>query len=263
MEFTIEDNEKCKVFTTIMKQLREVTEYIKIHYSELGWRVQGMDSSQVCLYEFRLNATWFTSYQLTSDESDFVSISTKIFYMILNIRQEHQSMNIEYNGEKMQIEFTSDKPYDKFFQIPTMEIITEDMVIPIQEYDADIKMESEIFRKLISEFKLFDDKLCITCCEENIILDANGLEGQMKMEINMDDLDEFSINEGEELNVTYSMEYINRISECSSVSKESHISISTQMPLRVLYKLDDKYDETNREESNYIEFHLAPSIEMS
>ena len=66
---------------------------------------------------------------------------------------------------------------------------------------------------------------------------------------------------GETITLSYSLLYINKISEFSSISKEAGISISNKWPLKVLYKLDDKYDENSKETSNYIEFHVAPSIE--
>ena len=261
MEFTIDTNSKCNNFTTIVKYLRELTDFIKFNFSETGIYVQGMDGSQVCLYELRLNNDWFKDYSFTNVEHSEMSVSSKILFLILNIRQDDQIINLSYEGEKLQIEFTGEKSYDKFFEIPTMEIISEHLQVPNVDYDAEFHMESSIFSNLMSQLKIFDEKIIISCNEENISLDAKGLEGRMKVDIDIDELDEFSINDGETITLSYSLLYINKISEFSSISKEAGISISNQWPLKVLYKLDDKYDENSKETSNYIEFHVAPSIE--
>ena len=100
-----------------------------------------------------------------------------------------------------------------------MEIISEHLQVPNVEYDAEFHMESGIFSNLMSQLKIFDEKIVISCNEENISLDAKGLEGRMKVDINIDELDEFSINDGETITLSYSLLYINKISEFSSISR--------------------------------------------
>ena len=120
-----------------------------------------MDGSQVCLYELRLNNDWFKDYSFTNPEHSEMSVSSKILFLILNIRQDDQIINLSYEGEKLQIEFTGEKSYDKFFEIPTMEIISEHLQVPNVEYDAEFHMESGIFSNLMSQLKIFDEKIVI------------------------------------------------------------------------------------------------------
>ena len=123
MEFTIDTNSKCNNFTTIVKYLRELTDYIKFNFSETGIYVQGMDGSQVCLYELRLNNDWFKDYSFTNSEYSEMSVSSKILFLILNIRQDDQIINLSYEGEKLQIEFTGENSYDKFFESPLWKLL--------------------------------------------------------------------------------------------------------------------------------------------
>ena len=261
MEVIIDGNNKGKSFTTIIKYLREFTDYITFRTKEEGIYVQGMDGSQVCLYEIRLNKDWFQSYEYTNSDFTEISVSTKILFLILNIRQDKQIITMRYQGEKLEIEFTGEKIFDKYFEIPTMDINNEQMNVPAVEYDAEFHMESTIFSNLMGQLKIFDEKFKIKCNEENITMDAEGHEGRMKVDIDIDDLDEYTINEGETIELSYSLVFINTISEFSSISNETMISISKNFPLKVLYKLDENYNDDDKENSNYLEFHIAPAIE--
>ena len=76
----------------------------------------------------------------------------------------------------------------------------------------------------------------------------------MKVKLPADDLDEYSISEDSQLEHTYSLKYVNQMSEFSKVSSDVQINISKEYPMKISYPLD----ETN---SSFVRFFLAPTID--
>lgn len=144
------------------------------------------------------------------------------------------------------------KCYDKHFQIPLVDIDAEQMAIPEIEYEVEFSLFSSNFSNIVTQLKMFGDSMDIECSEEKITLYSNSSEfGKMSVIINVDDLTEFSINEGYEMKQSFSLTYLNNICAFHRLAKEMNIKISAEYPLYTFYDLGDEA---------YITFHLAPKI---
>jgi hypothetical protein len=73
----------------------------------------------------------------------------------------------------------------------------------------------------------------------------------MLVDIPIDDLTEFSILEGEEVDLNYSLTYINKMCLTNKLSNEIQFSISPDKPMRISYDLGD--------ESSVV-FFIAPKV---
>ena len=272
MQFNISgtaQKDKCVKFVDIFRHIKDFTEFVTFTMKETGIYIQGMDAAQVCLYEIMFHESWFNYYDesigvessgwYNIDEDFFeqeVSMNVGFLHCILNTRQEHQDIQFTYKGEKVCIEFSSKETleYDKYFELPTFDIDRTLMEIPEVEYDSDMILATDIFSKITSQLKLFDERVTFKCTEDGIDIEANGVDGHMKVKLPADDLDEYSISESSDLEHTYSLKYVNQMSEFSKVSNDVHINISKEYPMKVSYPLDE-------EKNSYIRFFLAPTIE--
>ena len=68
---------------------------------------------------------------------------------------------------------------------------------------------------------LFGADIKICCTEEKIDLTTHGVTGQMTVNIPIDDLNEYSIVEGEEINLNYSLSYIAKM--CLTNKLTNHV----------------------------------------
>lgn len=254
-------SDKCVKFIDIFRHLRDFTDFITITLKNDSLYIQGMDNAQVCLYELLLKSEWFNdeendgSYSVNDEFNNTeVSVNVNFLHSILNIRQEKQSINICYSGEKVCIEFTSEEPkeYDKYFELPTVDIVRQLMEIPDVEYDSDLSLETDTFSKMMSQLKIFDEKVTFNCDDEGVNILATGVDGQMKVNLPVDDLDDYSISDDSELKHTYSLLQVNKMSDFTKVSSTVNISISQEFPMKIAYPLDN---------NSYIRFFLAPCID--
>lgn len=261
MKFEINDNAKKEIFLIIVKNLKQFTTFLTFTLNTEYLYIQGMDSSQVSLFEVNIKKDWFSEYEVDEHVKE-ISVSTEILYKIINTHVEGQNITIKFDSEKaekLEIDFTnSDEKnkeqniYDKFFEIPIMEIDQEHLEVPEVDYEADFSITSSVMTTIMDEMSIFNENAEIFCSEENIKITANGTEGKMNTSIPIDSLNTFEIVDNETLKLVYSLDYINKIMSFNKISKEMSLHLSNDYPMKIMYSLDN---------DSYVRFFLAPKID--
>lgn len=253
MKFEIIDKKKRDIFIYIFNHLKNFTDKLTLNISPEKLYIQGMDNNHICIYELFLQSDWFDTWEVNENENFGIYLPT--FNKILHICSEKQTINIHNNNENdlLNIFFTSDEKgeFNKFFQIPLMDIDTDILVIPDTEYEVDIEIDSKKIKSLIDELSNFNDILNIICNEEEITLESTSDEGSMKAIINIDDIDLLAITEGMTVNAIFGIKYISQMCQFYKIASNCEIHISNGIPL--LFKMDI-------DNENLIRFYVAPKI---
>lgn len=258
MEIIILDPVKAELFTSIFHNIKIFTDNISMICKTTGIYIQTMDSSRVSIIELAIPSIWFDTYSPTVDF--VIGINSSILHKILNLREKSQIIHIVYDNDEndtLFINFTSEEKlnFDKHFEMPLIDLETDYMEIPQIEYNAEFTVSSNIFTGLINQFNMFGESLDIKCSEEKIVLFSDSINfGKMSVEMNIDDLTSFSINEGEELNMSFSLNYLHNICCFNKLSKEIDIKLCNNYPLLIIYQLSNE---------GFMKFYLAPKIENS
>jgi DNA polymerase III sliding clamp (beta) subunit (PCNA family) len=284
MDFKIKDPSKIEIFTTIFQIIKSISEQISIHFTDEKMFIQTMDPSKVSVLEIAIRSTWFDFYSCQEDDLH-IGINTSILHRILSSKEKTQTIHFEYNTEDTgnedklfvnMVEITPTKElqttnegevvvptdvpknyknvYNRYFEVPLINLENELMEIPSIDYEAEISLPSINFAILIHQLKGFGEVLNIKCNENDIQFISKSAEnGSMRVEIKIDELSGFSIIEGENINVSFSLQYINTISAYSKISKMVELKIRRDYPIRVDYL----FGET---EEGSIKFFLSPKI---
>lgn len=261
MNFSISNPVKAEHFSSIFQHLKLFTDPINIRFESTGIYVQTMDTTHVSIFELNIPNSWFDNYCHKGGSVILIGVSSSLLFKILNTRDRVQSILFSYDPEKedkLSIQFKCNEKieakgiYDKHFEIPLMNISEEHMAIPEIDYQAEITIPSSTFSSIIQQLKLFGETIDISCNEEKIVLCSNSMEnGQMFVEIKIDDVEEFSINEGENLEVSYSLNILNNICLYHKIAKNIDIKLCNDYPMRISYDLG---------EGATVRFYLAPKI---
>lgn len=263
MNIAITNLQKAECFASIFQHIKLLTENINIMFEEERMYLQCMDSARVSIFEITIPKTWFDEYTHSVPGGKTIGISSSIFYKILNARDKSQALNIVYktdegNDDKLFIRFTqgdTKNNFDKHFEIPLIDIDCELMTIPAIDYQAEMSIPSSNFANIVNQLKMFGDTMEIQCSEEKIMLYSTSPEsGKMLVEIKIDDLTAFSINEGEELRLSFSLTYLHNICMYNKLAKDIDLKVSTNYPMRIDYDLGD---------GAQIVFYLAPKMDDS
>ncbi len=253
MEIIIKNNEKTQIFVELFQYLKLFTTTVSISILTNKFYIQGMDSSQVSIFEITLTKEWFDKYVVEKDT--VVSMNINIFAKILHIYAVPQDIHLSVNEDEMEIKFQSEgKEFDKEFVMPLIDYDSEYMVIPDKEYDLDIKIESKKLKTIVDELSIFGDTMTIKYDNENIVLTSKSeTEGSMKTLMKIDDIDECVVNEELETECSFRIKYIQHMLQYHKISKYTELHFSNDTPMQCKYILDENPE-------NYIRFYLAPIV---
>jgi len=144
--------------------------------------------------------------------------------------------------------------FDKHFELPLIDIEEDSMQIPDIEYAAELAMQSVQFADIITQLKMFGDTMEVQCSEERIALASTSQDqGKMYVEIGINDLSEFAIDEGADLALSFSLTYLKHFCNYNKIAELISIKFGDSYPMRISYSLGETEDA-------YLVFHLAPKI---
>jgi len=260
MNIVINDPQKAECFSTLFQHMKLFTENTNVMFEKDKLFIQTMDSAHVSILELSLPAKWFDKYENARQDGFVLGINTTILFKVLSTRDKTQSISLRFeegNDDKLYVEFKSENNktvFDKFFEIPLMDIDDAIMSIPQMDHQAEFSLPSSNFASLVSQMKLFGETLQVECTEDKIEMSALSLDvGKMKVNIPIDDLTSFAIEEGGELDLSFSLSHLSSICAYSKLAKEVEIGITTNYPLRLIYLLDTQG-------AKFV-FYLAPKME--
>jgi proliferating cell nuclear antigen PCNA len=259
MKIVISDKVKKDLFVAIFQTLKNCTNIISINFEVERMYIQGMDKSHVCLFDVILLSGWFHEYDV--DQTVVISFDSNTFFTIINSKQESNDIIIKHNKndkddeDNLFVELVSQEhskgEFNKFFKIPLIDYDYDLMGIPSTEYDAEFSIHSKKICEIVSQMMIFGADIQINCSEEKIDLVTNGVTGEMRVNIPIQDLTQYSIVEGEEIQLSYSLSYIHKMCLTNKLSSEIDFFISGESPMKL------KYDLGN---DSSMEFYIAPKV---
>ena len=263
MRVVITNKEKAKAFTSMFQNMKLFCEHINLMFEPTRLYAQGMDSSHISVFEIFIPSTWFDEY--VQEGTSVIGLSTQHLFRILNTREESQQINIEYNDsdtDKLFLHFISSKTsFDKHFELPLVELESEMMEIPGVDYQAEFSLASSNFAGIVGQLKQFGADLHIRCNEEELRLTAKSNEsGNMSVIVPIDDLTLFAINEGETLDISFSLSHLHNICAFHKVSDSINIKVSENYPLKTTYLLESAGEDEQEDSKARIVVFLAPRM---
>ena len=249
-------NPNTHYFVSLFQVLKACSTHISLQFEESRLYIQGMDRSHVCLFDISLSKEWFSEYDKPGTDLAVVGLTTNIFATLLSSKQAEHDIEIHYEGEPDTLEIdllqSKDKGVNTYYKLPMIDIQTDLLDIPEVEYDAEFVISSTKMTDILGKLALFGESVRFTCKDESIAMTSQGENGEITMDIHIDYLKEYSIFEGEEIEVTYSLNYLNKMLVTSKLTDMIGIYISKDSPMKVVYDLG--------KESRML-FYLAPKID--
>jgi hypothetical protein len=101
---------------------------------------------------------------------------------------------------------------------------------------------------------MFGDTIDIVCSEEKISMNSlsDGF-GKMTVNIDIDDLDSFAINEGENIMLSFSLNILNNVCAYHKITKDMEVKFIKNFPMKIIYNLG--------QEDATMTFYIAPKIQ--
>ena len=244
MKILISDKKKKDVFVSLFHVLKNCSTFINVKFDIEMTHIQGMDKSHVCLFDLKINKSWFNEYVM--DEQNKICFDSNVFHSIISTKSDNQDLIIQldnYNNDTLHITFVSPEhkkgDFKKSFKMPLVDFEYEEMNIPNAEYDAEFSLSSKQITDIFNQLSNFGTDIMIKCTEEDISLTTDGIVGEMRVDIPIDDLSSFSIVEGEEIKLSYSLAYMNKMCINNKLSNDIEFALSNECPMKITYNLGD------------------------
>jgi proliferating cell nuclear antigen len=231
MNITVSDKKKKDLFISIFNLLKNSSSQINASFNENFMHIQGMDKSHVCLFDLKLKKEWFSNYNVI--EHTNLCFDASIFYSMISTKGDKKS------------------DYSKYFTMPLIEYEYDEMNIPETEYDAELSLPSKKVTDMLSQLSNFGDDLNIKCSDDFVDFKTKGNSGEMRVNIPIDDMSSYSVVEDEDINLNYSMIYINKMCITNKLSSDIDFCLSNQCPMKIKYDLGD---------DSMLLFYIAPKI---
>jgi proliferating cell nuclear antigen PCNA len=269
MRLRITNTQHAELFVNIIKHISGYCESVNIHINSDGLYVQALDASCVCIFEIKLNCTWFDEFECT--QNIILGVNISLFSQILNIYKKNQYVVLEYDEESENsdyccVSFQNNDDTKKTsgcvpskFNMPLMDLETELLTIP----DTDYQMKSLINFKQLAQYlkhlKNICDTIEIKCDEYEFLIKSSGSD--IKSETNLTDescdiYDEYEIAENCEITTSITIKHVCYFMTLSSIfdgiTNNINFNISEDQPV---------YFNVNLENENYVRLYIAPKVQ--
>jgi len=256
MILSLESQHNIERFVGLFQLLKNWGTSINLQFRKKELFIQVMDKSHVCLAVININKEWFSQYNINEKITQTnVCVDASFFSLIISqaLKYTKLEINIEdFDPEKIFITISNNKDdFAHFYELLVIDSEQDLLEIPSVEYDAEFSIESKKISELLNELILFGENLSIVCNEESIELSASGDNGKLKIKIPPDNLTEYSISEGEIIDIEFSLTHIVKKCLSSKLANSVSFSISKDIPMAVKYDLGDE---------NYAIFYIAPKV---
>ena len=267
MRICVSDKKKKDIFVSLFQVLKNCSILINATFEKEQLSIQGLDKSHICLFNVKLTKNWFDKYEV--EENIQLAFDSNTFHSIISIKSDNQCLIIHTdptNSDILHIYFESFETkkgenkkgenkkgeFKKSFKMPLADYDYEEMNIPEVDYDAEFSLTAKEIADIFSQLGNFGNDIMINCAEENVSLITNGVTGEMRVDIPVDDLISYSVVEDENIVLSYSLIYVNKMCITNKLSSEIEFSLSNQCPMKIHYNLGD---------DSSLVFYIAPKME--
>lgn len=264
MEVVISDKTKFSQFANVFRYLPVFNmELVNINVSIKGIYIQGMDSSQVCLFELNLTNDWFDSFE--TDKSYVLGIHSLTFYKVIQCLEDNeQVMKINYSDEDflhIALENSNgSKKINKYFELPLVDIDMEMLDIPDTNYSVDMEIKSQSVSNYIEQLLIFDETFTLTCSSDTINMKSKSESGSLSIEMSEENILMYVVEEDmEKIEMCFALNYVKNMCAFSKITNSVVISLSENTPMRFHQSLDDC--DVFEDAESYIRLYLAPKMD--
>ena len=259
MRLTIENKQKIEVFVAIFQLLKNWGSHINMYFEKDKLYIQSMDKSHICLAYIEIKDKWFSVFDCSNNNK--VSVDSNNFAILMNYALKYDKLEINYEQEndldKLYINFINGKEhkglFDNFFELNLIDVNVDEysLGIPNIDYDVEFTIDSKKLVDVFSELNTFGSNLNIKCTESIVELNAQGDSTKIKVNIPVDDLNDYAIVEGEEIDIAFSLTHLCKMCLSIKMSSSITVSISGGLPMLLQYNLGD---------DSKVSFYIAPKV---
>merc|ERR1719449_210976 len=148
--------QQAQLLKKVVDAMKDLCKDVNFDVSETGISVQSMDSSHVALVALMFRESAFMEYKC--DRAASLGMNIESLSKVFKLCGPNDSLKIRYTNDADQISFQCESQEDdriSDFDLKLMEIESEQMEIPEQQYKVVARLPSSEFQKICRDLKEF------------------------------------------------------------------------------------------------------------
>jgi len=251
--------QQAMLLKKMVDAMKDLCKDVNFDCSEKGLQVQSMDSSHVALVSLLLRESAFAEFKCDRPTSLGMNVDSlgKIFKMCgpndsLKLRWQNDADTLNFQCESS----TDDRIAD--FDLKLMQIESEHMEIPEQQYKVIARLPSSEFQKICRDLKEFGETMQMSASKEGIKFSVAGDVGSGNVMLKPRDADKpedkVSLTVHEPVTATFALRYLVNFAKAAPLCGVVELGLGPDAPLLVKYDLE-------KTDNGFMQFYLAPKID--
>merc|ERR1712157_58314 len=243
----------------VVDAMKDLCKDVNFDCSEKGLQVQSMDSSHVALVSLLLRESAFADFKC--DRPTSLGMNVDSLAKILKMGGPSDSLKLKWQSGADTVGFQCESGGDdriSEFDLKLMQIESEHMEIPEQQYRVTAKMPSAEFQKICRDLKEFGETMQIKANKEGITFAVQGDVGSGNVLLKPRGSDKpeekVTLDVHEPVVATFALRYLVNFAKAAPLCGSVELGLGPDAPLLVKYDL-----ETG--DNGFMQFYLAPKID--
>jgi len=252
--------QQASLLKKVVDAMKDLCKDVNFDCTEKGLQVQSMDSSHVALVSLLLRESAFADFKC--DRPTSLGMNVDSLSKIFKICGQNDSLKLKWENDADTLNFQCESNADDRiadFDLKLMQIESEHMEIPEQQYKVVARLPSSEFQKICKDLKEFGETMQVSASKEGIKFSVQGdvgagnvmlkpREGGDKPE------DAVSLTVHEPVTATFALRYLVNFSKAAPLCGVVELGLGPDAPLLVKYDLE-------KADNGHMQFYLAPKID--
>merc|ERR1712007_16565 len=243
----------------LVDAMKELCKDVNFDCSEKGLQVQSMDSSHVALVSLLLRESAFADFKC--DRPTSLGMNVDSLAKILKMCGPSDSLKVRWQSGADTVGFQCESGGDDRiadFDLKLMQIESEHMEIPEQQYKVIARLPSAEFQRICRDLKEFGETMQMQASKEGIRFSVQGDVGSGNVMLKPREAekpeDGVALTVHEPVTASFALRYLVTFSKAAPLSGVVELGLGPDAPLLVKYALESA-------DKGHMQFYLAPKID--
>jgi proliferating cell nuclear antigen len=243
----------------VVDAMKDLCKDVNFDCSEKGLQVQSMDSSHVALVSLILRESAFSEYKCARPAS--LGMNVDSLGKILKMCGTSDSLKLKWQTDADTVSFQcegGDQDRISEFDLKLMQIESEHMEIPEQQYKVVAKLPSSEFQKICKDLKEFGETMQVKASKEGITFSVSGDVGTgnvlLKPRESEKAEERVALTVHEPVTANFALRYLVNFAKAAPLCGSVELGLGADSPLLVKYDLENS-------DNGHMQFYLAPKID--
>jgi proliferating cell nuclear antigen len=251
--------QQASLLKKVVDAMKDLCKDVNFDASEKGLQVQSMDSSHVALVSLLLRESAFSDFKC--DRPASLGMNVDSLSKILKMCGPNDSLKLHCATDADVVSFQCESGEDDRiadFELKLMQIESEHMEIPEQQYKVVAKLPSAEFQKICRDLKEFGETMQVKASKEGITFSVQGDMGAGNVMLKPREAekpeDKVTLTVHEPVTATFALRYLVNFAKAAPLCGTVELGLGPDAPLLVRYNLENA-------DNGHMQFYLAPKID--